>query len=205
MCGPERGERADRGKLFMNAPNAYPLQWPAGWPKTSPAQREKGKFKTTLAGALSALNEQLRMLGAAKLVLSSNYTLGVEKPQDPGVVAYFNFNGTEMAIPCDRWDRVEHNVKAIALTVEAMRGMERWGAKNMIRAMFTGFKTLMAPGHRPWWEVMGLTQTATKEAATKRYHDLAKERHPDNTGGNPDLMASLNVAWDEAKRERGWT
>ena len=110
---------------------AYPLQWPAGWPRTE--SREGGRFKTTLNTALSALKREVELLGGRSLVLSSNVTLGNENPKDCGVVAYFELRGQFISIPCDRWNNVESNVKAITLTIEAMRGIERWGAKHYYR------------------------------------------------------------------------
>src|SRR4051794_26675 len=116
-------------------PTAHPLHWPNGWPKTEAMRREHARFKTTISAALANLKKQIQLMGGTGLVLSSNYTLGMENPKDCGVVAYFQWQGIAMAIPCDRWLRIEHNVQAIALTIEAMRGMERWGAKHMIKAM----------------------------------------------------------------------
>jgi hypothetical protein len=190
-------------------PRAYPLQWPAGWPKTPPEKREHAKFKTTLAGALANLKRQVQLMGGREVLLSSNSTLGNENPKDPGVCAYFQWcadlralpeKWQSMAIPCDRWNRIEFNVQAIALTVEAMRGMERWGAKHMITAMFTGFKALPA-ATRAWWEVLGLESTEPLEGIKVRYRNLVKIHHPDN-GGDPDRFREIQQAYEFAL-ERG--
>lgn len=178
---------------------AYPLQWPAGWPRTE--RREPGsQFRTTLPAALNSLTDEVRRLGAKNLVLSSNYTLGAHNPTDPGVVAYFELRGQKLAIPCDRWARIEHNVRAIALTIEAMRGMERWGAKHMITAMFQGFKALPGrSGSKSWRDVLGFNSTShpTSAEIMQRFRELSKKCHPD-AGGSHDLMAELNRAKDEA-------
>lgn len=109
----------------MTQPTAYPLAWPDGWPRTQ--GRAKGPYRTPLATALNNLRKELRGLcgdrAAGTLLLSSNYALGADTPKDPGVVAYFTWEGEQMAIPCDRWLTVEQNVQAIALTIEAMRAM----------------------------------------------------------------------------------
>lgn len=176
----------------------YPLAWPSGWPRTEKARREGAKFKSSLASALNKLRFEIEHLGGKGLILSSNCTLGDDRPQDPGVVAYFNFDGTDLAIPCDRWNRVEHNVQAIALTVEAMRGMERWGAKNMIKAMFTGFKQLAAPGSH-WSRVLDCDVNASPDEIRSIYRELAKKHHPD-VGGSPTVMAEINRAYEAAMR-----
>jgi hypothetical protein len=178
--------------------SAYPLQWPKDWPKTDPYRRSTPQFKTTLPAALSNLEKEIRLMGGSGLVLSSNYTLGSANPSEPGVVAYFTWNKLELAIPCDRWMRIEANVQAIALTVGAMRGMERWGAKHMITAMFTGFKALPAKaGGIPPWQVLGLIdgRIYAESEITEAYKRKAKTEHPD-VGGSPERWAALREAHD---------
>lgn len=177
-------------------PTAYPLQWPPGWPKTDVIRRESGKFKTSLEGALRNLHHQISPMGGKSIILSSNYTLGAANPKEPGVVAYFTWQDMQVAIPCDRWTRIEQNVQAIALTVEAMRGMERWGAKHMIKAMFSGFKALPA-GDSAWWVQLGVDQGATKEQIKEAYRALCKVHHPD-VGGNPDQFLKVQKAYETA-------
>lgn len=178
---------------------AYPLQWPKNWPKTEPGRKEHGKFKQTLAAALNNLKTECARLGGKSLVLSSNYTLGNERPAESGVVAYFQLGESSIAIPCDRWKLVEHNVHAIALTIEALRGMDRWGAKHMITAMFTGFKALPenAGGLDPR-KVLGLEGFAlTEDVITSQFRILSKKYHPDIPGtGNAEKWRELREAHD---------
>ena len=58
----------------------------------------------------------------------------------------------EHVLACDRWDRPEHNLRAIAKHVEAIRGQERWGVGSVAQA-FRGYQALpsRATG-KPWWE-----------------------------------------------------
>lgn len=183
--------------------SAYPLHWPLGWPKTQ--NRQQARFKTTLEGALRNLKREIELMSGEKLVLSSNYTLGAVNPKEPGVVAYFTWveekypqrKETEIAIPCDRWNRIEDNVQAIALTVEAMRGMERWGAKHMIKAMFTGFKAL--PNGEDWRRVLGVSEGCTAAVIKAAYNDLAKKHHPDK-GGNHDDFVRIQRAYETAEQ-----
>lgn len=136
-------------------------------------------------------------------MLSSNCSLGQSNAADPGVVAYFEWNGQHLAIPCDRWRTVTENVQAIVKTIEAMRGIERWGAKHMIQAMFSGFKALPeAPGKRKWYAVFDCGPNDPTDEVLRRYRALAIEKHPDR-GGTHEAMTELNVALAEFKRERG--
>lgn len=187
----------------MSEHTAYPLSWPTGWPKTEPMRREGAKFKTTLPAALANLQRQIGLMGGKNIILSSNYTLGSANPKEPGVVAYFEWQSLKMAIPCDRWFRIEHNVQAIALTVEAMRGMERWGAKHMIKAMFTGFKALpeKASGIDPM-AVLGIEtahgQPITEQIITDAFRRRCKTEHPDVATGSEDKFRILREAHDLA-------
>jgi hypothetical protein len=180
-------------------PTAFPLQWPHGWPKTSPGAHQGSLFKTDTPRALNNLKRQLSLMGAKDIILSSNYTLGMENPKDPGVCAYFQWSGLQLAIPCDRWRRICDNIQAIALTVEAMRGMERWGAKEMIRAMFTGFKALPAgEPEEAWWKVLGVAHNAGAKEIRDAYVALAKKHHPDH-GGSHEVFVKIVQALDTAR------
>lgn len=85
---------------------AYPLTWPETMPRQK--DREKGQFRTTLSGALGNVRESLhafaRDSGKAigSLVISSNVTLGVTKPDDPGVAVWFTWDGLQVRIPVDQ-------------------------------------------------------------------------------------------------------
>lgn len=188
-----------------NAPTAYPLQWPGGWPRTT--TRERWPAKVTLSAALADLHKEARLLGVTGLVLSSNCSLGMENAPDPGVVAYGLYQQQQIAIPCDRWQTVAANVRAIAKTIEAMRGMERWGAKSMIRAMFQGFTALPSAtaGQRDWRAVFEVPEGRAVDSAwiIKQHRILATLRHPDKPGGSDEAMAELNVAKDQALKEIG--
>lgn len=182
----------------MTAPTAYPLCWPPGWPRHT-GYREPWPGKgVTLETSLSVCQGELRRLGARNVVLSSNCALGVDRPTDPGVVAYCTYGDLQIAIPCDRWSTVAGNLRAIAKTIDAMRGMDRWGAKHMIRAMFTGFTALPAPiVPDDWRSVLGNPVTlADAEAA---YRERMKVAHPD-AGGSAARAAALNAAIAEARK-----
>jgi hypothetical protein len=176
---------------------AHPLQWPKNWPKTE--VKQDSRFRQTLSAALTKLKRECHLLGGKELVLSSNYTLGTEHPKESGVVAYFNLDQKPIAIPCDRWRAVEDNVYAIAMTIEAMRGMERWGAKHMITAMFSGFKALpqKASGIPPH-EILGLeaNRQYTEAEITSAYKRKAMTEHPDKPTGSNEKWAALREAHD---------
>lgn len=186
---------------------AYPLAWPPGFPRSQ--RRENGQFKTSLAGALKNVQDSLRKFGAdsrkpvSNVVLSSNVTLGVTRPADPGVAVWFTWDGLQVCIPVDRYATPEANLQAIHHILEARRVELRHGTLALVRATFQGFKALPAPTSRTWREVLGVTGlTPTKETIETLYRDKAKRAHPDN-GGSHEAMAELNAARDQALKEIG--
>jgi hypothetical protein len=185
----------------------YPLAWPENMPRWKSA-RQPGQFKTTLAGAMNNVADSLRRFGTdsgkpvTEVVISSNVTLGRNNPEDPGVAIWFKWDGLSVCIPVDRYSKVEANLQAIHHIVEARRTELRHGTLALVRATFTGFAALPAPGGRKSWnEVLGFSnKRADAEAVEAAYRRLARARHPDR-GGSNEAMAELNAARDEALRE----
>ncbi len=188
----------------------FPLAWPEAFPRTK--TREKGTFRTTLNAAISNVTDSLELFARdskkalTDLVISSNVTLGVMKPADPGVSVWFTWDGLQVCIPVDRYQSVEANLQAIHHIVEARRVELRHGTLALVRASFAGFMALPAPAgarKRPWRDVLdihfGSVGPSDIEAAFRK---LAKSRHPD-TGGSTDAMTELNRARDEALKEIG--
>ncbi len=182
---------------------AHPLCWPPTIPRRK-QQRERGSFKTTLAGALRNVDDSLRRFGndsgspIKDLVLSSNVTLGVERPADPGVAAWFTWDLQQVCIPVDRYDTPAANLQAIHHIVEARRVELRHGTLALVRASFHGLKALPAPTGSDWWTVLGCEQTSTLEQAREAYRRAASAAHPDR-GGSDDRMAEVNRAWEQAQ------
>ena len=193
--------------------SAYPLTWPETMPRHK--ARETGQFRTTLNGALNNVRDSLKLFGrdsgkdVGSVVISSNVTLGENKPSDPGVAVWFTWDGLQVCIPVDRYSSVEANLQAIHHIIEARRVELRHGTLALVRATFTGFAALPAPsGKRSWRDVLGLTPTTypnaprivTAETINEAFRRLSKTRHPD-AGGSEEAMAELNVARAEALKE----
>ena len=95
---------------------------------------------------------------------------------------------------------IEENARAIWKSIEALRGLERWGAKSFVDAAFRCFEALPAPGVTHWRHVLG-SAVMTLDDAEARYRKLARERHPDRPTGSEAAMADLNVAIGMAREE----
>lgn len=188
---------------------AYPLAWPDIIPRS--ARREPGAFKVTLSQALRNVESSLALFGknsgkpVRDVVLSSNCSLGVEKPADPGVAAWFTWDGEQVCIPVDRYTTPAANLQAIYHVIEARRVELRHGTLALVKASFRGFRALPAPKRaRHWRDVMGFAaeKYVSRDDVNLEYRRLASTNHPDK-GGTASSMAEINAARDAALREIG--
>lgn len=197
---------------------AYPLQWPEGRKRTDHWSREQAKFEVSFARARDNLVNEVRLLAGRydpdpATVISTNIALrrdglplaNQRQPDDVGVAVYFIYKKRQMSFACDRWLKVEHNMQAIAKTIEALRGIARWGTGDMLEAAFTGFAALPAPTITSDWRVvLGVPYTVqTADSLKEAYRRAASAAHPDKPGGSNARMAEVNAAYERAKQELG--
>jgi hypothetical protein len=188
----------------------YPLSWPLGFPRTnSPAQ---SRFDTPEERVKRNLELQLDLMDAPTSVVTTNSELrrdgrhyANQRIADTGVAVYFTRKGREQAIACDKWDSVRDNLQAVAKTIEALRGVERWGTGEMVDAAFQGFTAIPASGSsgiavrpkRPWDEVLGVAPDAPREVIEAAGKAMQRKTHPDAGGSEVDFN-EVQEAIDEA-------
>jgi hypothetical protein len=208
---------------------AYPLQWPEGWPRTAFNRESDRRFgsnraieespeglimrgtrRLTLGRARDQLFTELGRLGATNVVVSSNVPLRRDgRPyadesgiDDPGVAVYFTFKKRQLVMARDRFVSVAGNMRSLTLAIEAMRQLARHGGDYMMERAFTGFLAIAPPDwKKPWRQVFGVKPDWSGDI-TALYREKARNRHPD-VGGADTLMAELNAAYAEAKQELG--
>lgn len=202
---------------------SYPLRWPERHRRTPREQRRSASFKVALGIARDDLMRELKLLGAKDIIVSTNVPTrrdgllysDAREPDDPGVAVYFDRMvpaptlaepwrkvARPYAIACDCFRKLAWNIRAIGLTVEALRAIQRHGAGEMLEQAFTGFAALppASSGRKPWWEVLGVPRGSHPDTITETYRALAALNHPDR-GGDPARMTEINVAYDEARKE----
>jgi hypothetical protein len=197
---------------------AYPLQWPEGWPRHRGERESDTRFKGPTYQwdrVFRGLHEELRRIGAkpSTIVVSTNQPVrqdGLPYAQqrniaDVGVAVYFVRDGKALVMAQDRFYSIIGNMRSLTMAIEGLRQMERHGGAVMMERAFSGFLAIAPPDwKKPWREAMGLKPDwqGTPREIKRRYHELAKTRHPDN-GGSDELMGQLNVAFTEACKELG--
>jgi hypothetical protein len=231
--------------------NPFPLQWPDGWPRTPSDARERSKFHSIdnklvtygtsshyqkQKGALSLLDEcnellwQLDKLGGYNMTITSNLpTRRDGKPyatrnvDDPGIAVWWMQDGREQVMACDRWETPVENVRALVKTIDALRGIERWGSTAIVKKAFAGFAALPPAGEtsegtgtdhvvvppaveptKAWMEYFHVSEAASRTGIKAMYRAFTQQLHPDRNKGDNARMAELNVAWDQAKAWFDW-
>lgn len=72
----------------------------------------------------------------------------------------------------------------------------RWKPGTTFRG-FAGSRASSASGRqRDYYEVLGVSRTASASELKKAYYQLAKQHHPDTAGGDPSVFAEINSAYE---------
>lgn len=197
---------------------ASPLTWPTGWPRTNrPESSRFGKWNkpVSIHRASSEVLDQLRIMGIPQrnVIISTNLRLRQDglpysnqrQPEDVGVSVWFIQEGQQKVIALDKYTKIADNLWAVAKTIEAMRGIERWGGGQILERVFTGFNALPGPDTESaatWKDYFIQFGYDTKDRDTLKtaYRALSKKLHPDR-GGDADKMATLNKMYELGKKE----
>ncbi|HGG04708.1 MAG TPA: hypothetical protein ENK28_04565 [Aliiroseovarius sp.] len=93
-------------------------------------------------------------------------------------------------------------MRAIGKTLEALRGIDRWGTAEFLNQAFQGFTALpppdqmsdiiVPPTQKQWWQVLGVSQDCPLVVAEGAYKALCRDR------GGADV--ELNAAIDAARK-----
>jgi hypothetical protein len=187
---------------------AYPLQWPDGWPRTPEGERrDRSPFKTTFDKARWELYRSLELLGATSCVISSHLPLRMDgKPRadaarmrlpDPGVAVYFSRDGKQLVIAQDRYPTCHDNLRSIGLAIEGLRTLERHGGGHIMERAFTGFVALSDRAH--WREVLEYPPgvDVSLDDLNARYRAMARQAG----AFDQEQLRRLNAAISAAREE----
>jgi len=202
---------------------AYPLHWPAGWPRMSSNGRKRAKFgkstqssygswktkgELTIQDGTKRVIAELRTMGVRDglFVISTNLELrndglprsGQRMPEDPGVSVYWTRKGHQQVMAIDIYDRVQDNLAAVASSLNALRAIERHGGAQILDRAFAGFTALANPDTFDAWAELGLKPGSSAEEINSQFRKLSRDRHPDVTGGDPEPFQRLERARREA-------
>ncbi len=128
------------------------------WPSkpTSDWARFRSPFKAGWQQTLDLLERELNYLKATSIsiegffhpsqIRNDGWPKSSARPSQPGVILSFDVKRGRMIMPCDRYLDWEANLRAIALTLERLRSVERYGIVTEQQEQYTGWLRLPAAG-----------------------------------------------------------
>lgn len=176
------------------------------WPGPLTADRRRHPFRVSRqrswgrgsehgvdwSGTVDLLDRELFQLDAENVVLqmavtdrdirNDGWIRANARPEHPGVILTFDSMHGPLSYPCDTFEDWQANVRAIALALEALRKVDRYGVTKR-GEQYTGWKAI----------------PASTSASPSRGRELIEKHgsvkaalfatHPDRGGSSEDFMA----------------
>ena len=182
--------------------------------KPTPAyQRITAPFKSTYERTKKDLERELAHLGARDVLLEADcdesqvrldgQLRASAKLRGPGVIITCSVGGDIYRFPCDRFKHWDDNVRAIALTLERMRAVDRYGV-TLNKQQYAGFKAL--PSQMPIadsrdaacavlrkFSGMFVPNDAGRDTLVQAFRAARNRTHPDK-GGNVEDWHAVEAA-----------
>lgn len=197
------------------------------WPGDRTRNRKRSPFKSRWSRTVDDLDRELRHLSARNVVIQADcerseirldgFLRADARLRGPGVVLTFDSRHGPLSYPCDTFTDWQDNVRAIALALEALRAVNRYGVTRQAE-QYKGWARLAAPGSA---EFSSLEQAATfvaqhagdgthfehvlqvREIFQKAYRQAAGKLHPDANGGQDAAFKRLQAAKSVLERHHG--
>jgi hypothetical protein len=192
------------------------VAWPGA--RTLDHRRARSKFATPYAKTLTLLEREIRQLGGRDILLQTFHPpadikldgwprASANRPRDPGVIVTFaNSKRETLSFPCDRYTQWEDNLRAIALSLEALRTVDRYGVTRT-GEQYRGFAALPPAQSAPTVSRRAAVLTVAVEAKvaeacvdgatlgvlTDLIRDAQRNANPDK-GGTPERFARVQKA-----------
>lgn len=197
------------------------------WPGKRTRRHVRSHFKTPWAKTADLLAREVAHLGGRSLVLeieveerhlrNDGWLYANASPEGPGVIVNFDSKHGPLRYPCDTFAHWHENVRAVALALEALRKVDRYGVTSF-GEQYRGFTALPAPGDSVTFDVdasakfvsaccdgafsaddifeyAGSCRLALKVAS--------KSTHPDHNGGDEERFKLLQKAKEVLLRHHG--
>lgn len=188
------------------------------WPGPRNQGPIRSPFKASYTKTCALLDRELSMLDAEHVVIQADCDTSQirrdgmlradARMRGPGVIVSFESRYGPLSYPCDRFSDWQDNLRAIALSLEALRAVDRYGVTRRSE-QYRGWKAITLRGddefnnageaayflarHCPGVTATGIQ--ADVEQARRAYKHAAAENHPDR-GGAADLFNRITSAWE---------
>jgi len=193
------------------------------WPGEKTRRRKPTPFGVKYSKLLDDLEREMAHLGARDIVIQSYFRRedirndgwprsSAAKPSDPGVILSFvrRKDNQEISFPCDTYLTWESNLRAISLTLTALRAINRYGV------------TQHDEQYKGWAKLPPASTSMTKKEALQfihlqtgivvdsadklkeAYRAAARKVHPDVNNGSDGQFILLSRAKETLEQAYGW-
>lgn len=185
------------------------------WPGTLTEKRKRAVFKAGYGQTLDLLERELRHLEARGIVLQVALQIGDirldgrpragSKASHPGTILAFDSRFGPLSYPCDTYTHWEDNIRAIALSLEHLRAVDRYGVTRR-GEQYTGWAQIAGPKNGKMSREdalrflgahadMPLDELSNPVLIPSAYRQAALKLHPDR-GGDVAEFQRLQEAKD---------
>lgn len=193
------------------------------WPgvPTPPHARQRSRFAAPYTKTVKELARELEAIGAKNVVILADcdeselrrdgMIRSDARLRGPGIIVCMDSKYGPLKYPCDKFTQWESNLRAIALSMEALRKVDRYGVTKR-GEQYTGWKQLpsSATPSEEWSNVEqamrflcsvgdGDVLSVLPGDLAIAYRAAARKAHPD-AGGSTELMSKVNRAKDFIER-----
>lgn len=184
-----------------------PAIWPSGT-RTPSYARRSAPFRASWSRTINLLDSELRHISAQDpIVIEAGFQEAEirldglpranARPTDPAIIVSFESKFGPLRYGCDAFTWYEANLRAIALALEALRKVDRYGVTKR-GEQYVGWRALPAKGESGAWARDFILQTAGVEGTRIEIRDAyrlaAKKLHPDSGGSRAE--------WDRLQRAK---
>lgn len=184
----------------------------ATWPYPVTAPRKQSRFRASWPDTISLLEREAWELGVRGAVAVRAFCRASDIRRDgmlranaiirPEVVVSFESKHGPLSYPCDNYDNWQANVRAIALSLEALRAVDRYGVAGRgeqytgWRAITSGPASLFADADEALDWLIDLVGRSPGAVANPRavLRIAAQLTHPDAHGGDRSLWDRYDAA-----------
>lgn len=198
------------------------------WPGEPTKVQTDARFRASYGETLNLLEHELKQLHAKEITIQAFFThnqirndgwpFSKAEPSRSGIILSFRTQDVPLSFPCDRYRTFDDNLRAIALSLQALRAVNRYGVTKRSE-QYTGWKRIEAApldGFRTKEDAAAFILTSSGEEVhpgrirqiiedadirTPIYRLAARRLHPDALNGNHELFVKLQQA-DAKLREK---
>lgn len=190
------------------------------WPHPATRSRRWRPFKASWTNTMNLLDRELSHLGGRNVIIGIGLTerdirldgrprADAREPAHPGVELSFDSRYGRLTYPTDICSHWNDNVRSIALGLEALRAVDRYGVSQKGQ-QYAGWKELptgigrgvVITGLDQAWDILaqasGIPNPRALLDLERVWRAAAKLTHPDQ-GGDPDRFMRVQAAYELIK------